>query len=168
MADLLAQIHTDGYFSVVVGCHDNRVVLDLNESLDALREDYSTYAAGFGFAYYDLQALMQAHPEYYADAIHLNDRGHQAFAAAVAAIISGGIAERAKFAPQAIAMARLVAFIYSVIEGVYWNSNDGMQEAVLETWFGAPFKDFAGSIVVHAFAGWAALGAVLILGPRND
>jgi Amt family ammonium transporter len=87
------------------------------------------------------------------------------FAAAVPAIISGGIAERAKFGPQAAATAILVGFCYPLIEGVYWNGNFGVQ-AYLTEHFGAAFKDFAGSIVVHAFGGWAALGAVLMLGPR--
>jgi Amt family ammonium transporter len=87
------------------------------------------------------------------------------FAAAVPAIISGGIAERAKFGPQAAATAILVGFCYPLIEGIYWNGNFGVQAYFTEH-FGAAFKDFAGSIVVHAFGGWAALGAVLMLGPR--
>jgi Amt family ammonium transporter len=88
------------------------------------------------------------------------------FAAAVPAIISGGIAERAKFAPQAIATAALVGLFYPLLEGVFWNGNFGLQESFFNAQLGAPFKDFAGSIVVHAFGGWAALGAVLMLGPR--
>jgi Amt family ammonium transporter len=88
------------------------------------------------------------------------------FAAAVPAIISGGIAERAKFAPQAVATAALVGLFYPLLEGVYWNGNFGLQESFFNAQLGAPFKDFAGSIVVHAFGGWAALGAVLMLGPR--
>ncbi len=88
------------------------------------------------------------------------------FAAAVPAIISGGIAERAKFAPQAIATAALVGLFYPLLEGVFWNGNFGLQESFFNAQLGAPFKDFAGSIVVHAFGGWAALGAVLLLGPR--
>ena len=88
------------------------------------------------------------------------------FAAAVPAIISGGIAERAKFAPQAMATALIVAVGYPLIEGIYWNGNYAVQDAFFKDMLGAPFKDFAGSIVVHAFAGWVALGAVLMLGPR--
>jgi Amt family ammonium transporter len=88
------------------------------------------------------------------------------FAAAVPAIISGGIAERAKFVPQAVATALLVAVCYPLIEGAYWNGNYGWQETFFKDQLGAPFKDFAGSIVVHAFGGWVALGAVLVLGPR--
>ena len=83
------------------------------------------------------------------------------FAAAVPAIISGGIAERAKFVPQAAATAALVGLFYPLLEGVYWNGNFGLQESFFNAQLGAPFKDFAGSIVVHAFGGWAALGAVL-------
>ena len=88
------------------------------------------------------------------------------FAAAVPAIISGGIAERARFGPQCIATALLVGLFYPFFEGIVWNKNYGIQELFFEKRFGAPFKDFAGSIVVHAFGGWAALAAVQKLGPR--
>lgn len=88
------------------------------------------------------------------------------FAAAIPAIISGGIAERAKFAPQLCATALIVAFIYPFFEGLVWNGNFGLQAWLLAT-FGASFHDFAGSVVVHAMGGWLALAAVLLLGPRN-
>lgn len=88
------------------------------------------------------------------------------FAAAIPAIISGGIAERAKFAPQLCATALIVAFIYPFFEGMVWNGNYGLQAWLLAT-FGASFHDFAGSVVVHAMGGWLALAAVLLLGPRN-
>ena len=88
------------------------------------------------------------------------------FAAAVPAIVSGGIAERANFVPQCAATALMVAFAYPLIEGVFWNKNFGLQDNFFASVLGAPFKDFAGSIVVHAFGGWAALAAVLQLGPR--
>ncbi|NYH10730.1 ammonium transporter [Pseudomonas moraviensis] len=88
------------------------------------------------------------------------------FAAAIPAIISGGIAERARFAPQLCATALIVAFIYPFFEGMIWNGNYGLQ-AWLTAQFGAPFHDFAGSVVVHAMGGWLALAAVLLLGPRN-
>ena len=88
------------------------------------------------------------------------------FAAAVPAIISGGIAERAKFWPQVIAAAVIVGLIYPISEGIVWNSNYGIQ-GWLEATFGARLHDFAGSIVVHAVGGWLALAAVLRLGARN-
>lgn len=88
------------------------------------------------------------------------------FAAAVPAIISGGIAERAKFWPQVIAAAIIVGLIYPFSEGLVWNGNFGLQ-AWFEATFGAPFHDFAGSIVVHAVGGWLALAAVLRLGART-
>lgn len=88
------------------------------------------------------------------------------FAAAIPAIISGGIAERAKFGPQMCATALIVAFIYPFFEGMIWNGNLGLQ-AWLEHQFGAPFHDFAGSVVVHAMGGWLAFGAVTLLGRRN-
>ncbi len=88
------------------------------------------------------------------------------FAAAIPAIISGGIAERAKFGPQLCATLLIVAFIYPFFEGLVWNGNFGLQAWLAER-FGASFHDFAGSVVVHAMGGWLALGAVLLLGSRN-
>jgi len=88
------------------------------------------------------------------------------FAAAVPAIVSGGIAERARFYPQLIATFLLVAFVYPLFEGIAWNGLFGVQDWLLAT-FGANFHDFAGSVVVHAVGGWIALGAVLMLGARH-
>ncbi|MFV3370131.1 ammonium transporter [Pseudomonas sp. NY15435] len=88
------------------------------------------------------------------------------FAAAIPAIISGGIAERAKFGPQLMATALIVAFVYPFFEGLIWNGNFGFQDW-LKAEFGAAFHDFAGSVVVHAFGGWLALAAVVLLGQRN-
>ncbi len=87
------------------------------------------------------------------------------FAAAIPAIISGGIAERAKFHPQLIATFMLVGFVYPFFEGIAWNQHFGIQ-AWLKATFGAEFHDFAGSVVVHAMGGWIALPAVLLLGAR--
>ena len=88
------------------------------------------------------------------------------FAAAVPAIVSGGIAERARFNPQLAASFLLVGFVYPFFEGIAWNDNYGVQ-AWLEANAGAKFHDFAGSIVVHAVGGWIALMAVLMLGARR-
>lgn len=88
------------------------------------------------------------------------------FAAAIPAIVSGGVAERMKFYPQLAATALLVAFIYPFYEGMIWNGNFGVQKW-LEATFGASFHDFAGSVVVHAVGGWIALAAVLLLGSRK-
>ena len=87
------------------------------------------------------------------------------FAAAIPAIVSGGIAERAKFNPQLIATFFLAGVIYPFFEGISWNGAFGIQDW-LESSFGAGFHDFAGSVVVHGVGGWIALAAVLLLGPR--
>ena len=89
------------------------------------------------------------------------------FAAAIPAIISGGIAERAKFWPQLIATAVIVGFIYPFFEGIAWNQHFGFQ-AWLKELTGDEFHDFAGSVVVHAVGGWIALPAVLLLGARSN
>jgi ammonium transporter, Amt family len=88
------------------------------------------------------------------------------FAAAIPAIVSGGIAERARFYPQLAATVALVAFVYPFYEGIAWNGHYGIQDWLTQR-FGAPFHDFAGSIVVHAMGGWIALIAVLLLGARR-
>ena len=89
------------------------------------------------------------------------------FAAAIPAIISGGIAERARFYPQLIATAVIVGFVYPFFEGIAWNQHFGVQ-AWIKSVTGAEFHDFAGSIVVHAVGGWLALPAVVLLGARYN
>jgi Amt family ammonium transporter len=89
------------------------------------------------------------------------------FAAAIPAIVSGGIAERARFGPQLVATAVIVGLIYPLSEGVAWNQQFGLQ-AWLKATFGAEFHDFAGSVVVHAVGGWIGLAAVLLLGARAN
>jgi Amt family ammonium transporter len=88
------------------------------------------------------------------------------FAAAVPAIISGGIAERARFWPQLAATAVIVGIVYPFYEGIVWGERFHVQ-ALIESGFGFKFHDFAGSVVVHAMGGWIALGAVLLLGARK-
>ena len=88
------------------------------------------------------------------------------FAAAIPAIISGGVAERAKFNPMLIAAALCVGIVYPLFEGVIWNGNYGFQDWLTVN-FGAAFHDFAGSIVVHAVGGWIAFAAIIVLGSRN-
>lgn len=89
------------------------------------------------------------------------------FAAAIPAIISGGIAERARFGPQLIATGVIVGVVYPVFEGITWNQGFGVQ-AWIKSVAGEEFHDFAGSIVVHAVGGWLALPAVILLGARSN
>ncbi len=88
------------------------------------------------------------------------------FAAAIPAIVSGGIAERARFYPQLAATTLIVAVVYPFFEGIAWNGRFGVQDWLTAN-FGAPMHDFAGSIVVHAVGGWIGLVAVVLLGARN-
>jgi len=89
------------------------------------------------------------------------------FAAAIPAIVSGGIAERSRFGPQLAATAVLVGLVYPIFEGVAWNQNLGIQGWIQRV-AGAEFHDFAGSVVVHAVGGWIGLAAVLLLGARSN
>ena len=88
------------------------------------------------------------------------------FAAAIPAIVSGGIAERFRFNPQIVATFLLVGFLYPFFESIAWNQAFGFQGWAKGA-FGAEFHDFAGSVVVHAVGGWVALAAVLLLGARH-
>ncbi len=89
------------------------------------------------------------------------------FAAAIPAIISGGIAERARFYPQLLATAVIVGLVYPFFEGIVWNQHFGVQ-AWIKAATGEEFHDFAGSVVVHALGGWLALPAVVLLGARRN
>ena len=91
----------------------------------------------------------------------------ETFAAGIPAVISGGIAERAKFWPQLIATAVLVGVVYPVFEGIAWNRHFGVQ-AWIKNLTGEEFHDFAGSVVVHAVGSWIALPAVRLLGARSN
>jgi len=88
------------------------------------------------------------------------------FAACIPAIISGGIAERAKFWPQVTAGAIFAALTYPIFESLIWGKNSSLLQDIFKKIGGAEFHDYAGSVVVHSIGGWLALPAVLILGPR--
>ncbi|MEM9478900.1 MAG: ammonium transporter [Verrucomicrobiota bacterium] len=84
------------------------------------------------------------------------------FAATAATIVSGAVAERIKLPTFMVFATLLVGFAYPVVGSWHWGGG----------WLGGlnggnGFKDFAGSAVVHAFGGFAALACVIILGPRK-
>lgn len=87
------------------------------------------------------------------------------FAACIPAIISGGIAERARFWPQVLAGAIFVSFVYPLFESVIWGRFTFFQNWLTNN-FGSSFHDYAGSVVVHSMGGWLALPAVTLLGQR--
>jgi Amt family ammonium transporter len=89
------------------------------------------------------------------------------FAACIPAIISGGIAERARFYPQVLAGAIFVGLTYPFFESLIWGQHSSWLQSMFEALGGAPFHDFAGSVVVHSMGGWLALPAVLFLGARQ-
>ena len=82
-----------------------------------------------------------------------------AFAAAAATIVSGAMAERTKFKSYFIYSAVITALIYPIVLRWTWG---GGWLAQLDI----PFSDFAGSTIVHATGGWAALAGAIVLGPR--
>jgi len=109
-----------------------------------------------------------------ADSLIASDQGYElvrfffllCFAACIPAIISGGIAERTRFWPQVLAGAVFAGVTYPFFESLIWGRNSGSVQAWFENTLGAPFHDFAGSVVVHSMGGWLALPAILLLGPR--
>ena len=85
------------------------------------------------------------------------------FCATTATIVSGAIAGRTKYSTYIIFSVVLTAIIYPIAGGWEWNggwlnNTDGIMPA--------EFIDFAGSSVVHAVGGWAALVAAILVGPR--
>jgi len=131
-------------------------------SVSTLAYFFIGYAVAYGISFFESAAVLNERSGY--DLVKFFFL--LTFAAAIPAIISGGIAERARFYPQLAATALLVGLVYPFFEGMIWNSNFGFQ-AWLAGSFGASFHDFAGSVVVHAVGGWIALAAVLLLGPRH-
>ena len=94
----------------------------------------------------------------YADYTYWSDFIFQAmFAATAATIVSGAVAERVKLSGFMLYATILVAFLYPIAGS--WKWGGGWLDQM-------GFYDFAGSSLVHAFGGFAALGAVLVLGPR--
>ncbi len=89
------------------------------------------------------------------------------FAACIPAIISGGIAERAKFWPQVFAGAIFAGVTYPLFESFIWGKNAPLLQGLFKSMGGAEFHDYAGSVVVHSIGGWLALPAVIILGARK-
>jgi Amt family ammonium transporter len=82
-----------------------------------------------------------------------------AFAATAATIVSGAMAERTKFKSYFVYSFFITALIYPIVLRWTWG---GGWLAQLEY----PFSDFAGSTIVHATGGWAAMMGAIILGPR--
>ena len=146
--------------------HKNQV-----NALSKILTDFALSAIAYFFVGY---YISYGHHFFHDGTVLSSDHGYNlmrcffllTFAAAIPAIISGGIAERAKMRSQAIATLALVALVYPFFEGMVWNGNYGLQKW-LETTFGAAFHDFAGSVVVHAMGGWIALAAVILLGARS-
>ena len=121
------------------------------------------YGISYGGHFFDSAAVLSRQNGYEATRFFFL----LTFAAAVPAIVSGGIAERVRFYPQLLATFLLVGLLYPLFERLAWNDGWGWQDW-LQRHFGAPFHDFAGSVVVHAMGGWIALAAVLLLGARRD
>ena len=79
------------------------------------------------------------------------------FVCATVSIVSGAVAERIKIWPFFIFSAIMAAFIYPISMGWQWGGG----------WLAtAGFSDFAGSTLVHACGGAAALAGVIVLGAR--
>ncbi len=144
----------------------NALVKNLGGLFGARPSSY--FAVGYGVAYYGAHFFVGAEQLAAKNGFELVRFFFLlTFAAAIPAIISGGIAERARFWPQLIATAVIVGFVYPFFEGIAWNQHLGVQ-GWIKSLTGAEFHDFAGSVVVHAVGGWVALPAVILLGARAN
>ena len=88
------------------------------------------------------------------------------FCATAASIVSGGVAERMRFIPYLVIAAVMGAFLYPIVGRMAWG--DTYVESPFTFLADIGFVDFAGGTVVHAIGGWAALIAILMIGPRTD
>lgn len=85
------------------------------------------------------------------------------FAATAATIVSGAVAERINLKGFLILATLLVGIAYPIAGSWHWGGGWLSQLGGGDK----SFYDFAGSTVVHAFGGFAALASVLVLGPRT-
>ncbi len=85
------------------------------------------------------------------------------FAATCATIVSGAVAGRTKYSVFAIFAVIITGLIYPIAGGWEWNSDGWLNSA---SFMPVEFIDLAGSSIVHAVGGWAALVGAYMVGPR--
>ena len=85
------------------------------------------------------------------------------FAATCATIVSGAVAGRTKYSVFALFAVIITGLIYPVAGGWEWNPDGWLNSA---SFMPAEFIDLAGSSIVHAVGGWAALVGAYMVGPR--
>ena len=85
------------------------------------------------------------------------------FAATCATIVSGAVAGRTKYSVFAIFAVIITGFIYPIAGGWEWNTDGWLNSA---DFMPTEFIDLAGSSIVHAVGGWAALVGAYMVGPR--
>ena len=85
------------------------------------------------------------------------------FAATCATIVSGAVAGRTKYSVFAIFAVIITGFIYPIAGGWEWNPDGWLNSA---DFMPTEFIDLAGSSIVHAVGGWAALVGAYMVGPR--
>ncbi len=113
----------------------------------------------FGFAGFGIGTDAAGLTSAYADYTYWTDFLFQAmFAATAATIVSGAVAERIKLSSFLIFSVIYVGLIYPIVG--MWKWGGGWLDAL-------GFYDFAGSTLVHSVGGWAALAAIIVLGPRK-
>lgn len=123
--------------------------------------DFNGFFSWGGMAGVDEGTMIENQTELYAGYTWWTDFIFQAmFAATAATIVSGAVAERIKLISFMIYAVLLVGVLYPIVGSWHWGGG------FLGDFLGAGFYDFAGSTVVHAFGGFAALACVIILGPR--
>ena len=80
------------------------------------------------------------------------------FASTAVTIISGSIAERTRYSTYLLIAVWVSLVVYPIQAHWVWNEAGWLAQM--------GFIDFAGSTVVHSVGGWAALAAIMVIGPR--
>lgn len=125
---------------VLGGNYDSAMIGDLNADGGDVWGEYANLSLAMtGFGDFIFQAM---------------------FAATGATIVSGAVAERVKLSSFMIFATLFVGLAYPIAGSWHWGGGALAQ-------YDIPFKDFAGSTVVHAFGGFGALACVMVLGPRK-
>jgi Amt family ammonium transporter len=157
---VLVALMQPGFALLEAGLHSAKNVVNIfmKNIADFAVAGLAFWAIGFGLMYREGTQIFWFLQGYESDfAVNADFFFQMVFAATAATIVSGAIGGRMKFSAYLIFSAVMTALIYPLMGQWQWGGGWLSERG---------FYDFAGSSIVHAVGGFAALGAVLAIGPR--